>query len=264
MSPLAMPRDFVIDDYDVDAFATLAAHFGQDRYGYAVTPNADHLIRWHQDATFRDYYADATYALMDSRIIGGLLSTPDGARAHVCPGSDLTERLLDSVVAADDRIVLIGSEDSQASRLVERYGLKNLHHFNPPMGFADDPEAVEACLRFIESHSPFRFCLLAVGAPRQEMLANALRVRGVARGLALCVGAAIDFLTGKEQRAPRWVQQAGFEWLFRLSQQPSRLAYRYLVRGPRVFFLLPRTRLVLRPPQRSTATAELSKAVGAQ
>jgi UDP-N-acetyl-D-mannosaminuronic acid transferase (WecB/TagA/CpsF family) len=65
--------------------------------------------------------------------------------------------------------------------------------------------------------------------------------------LALCVGAAIDFVTGAQRRAPLWLQRAGLEWLFRLGQNPARLASRYLVRGPRVFRLLRKTKFVLRP-----------------
>jgi UDP-N-acetyl-D-mannosaminuronic acid transferase (WecB/TagA/CpsF family) len=68
------------------------------------------------------------------------------------------------------------------------------------------------------------------------------------RGLVLCVGAAINFLTGKEQRAPFWLRRLGLEWLFRLIKQPTRLAHRYLIRGPRVFALIPYTQLATRPP----------------
>ncbi len=74
----------------------------------------------------------------------------------------------------------------------------------------------------------------------------ALRERGQARGLALCVGASINFLTGDERRAPGWMQRLGIEWLYRLLQDPRRLAARYLLRGPRVFGLLRRAEIVQR------------------
>jgi hypothetical protein len=77
-----------------------------------------------------------------------------------------------------------------------------------------------------------------VGCPQQEILANKLRARGIARGLTLCIGASIDFLTNVERRAPHWMQNAGMEWAFRLIQRPRQLAKRYLVRGPRIFVLL--------------------------
>src|SRR6185436_2589093 len=97
---------------------------------------------------------------------------------------------------------------------------------------------------------PFRYCLLAVGSPQQEFVAYCLKQRGAARGLALCIGASVDFLTGKERRAPRAWQALGCEWLYRLLQSPRRMAYRYLVRGPRIFALLHRTELAARAAER--------------
>jgi hypothetical protein len=129
--------------------------------------------------------------------------------------------------------------------LREKYGLKALRHVNAPMNLMNDSAAVETCLRDIEAASPFRFCFIALGSPLQEMIAGMLQDRANARGLALCVGASINYITGVEMRAPRWMQRAGFEWLFRLLQQPKRMAHRYLVRGPRIFWLA--LRIELRP-----------------
>jgi UDP-N-acetyl-D-mannosaminuronic acid transferase (WecB/TagA/CpsF family) len=116
------------------------------------------------------------------------------------------------------------------------------------MGFMRDPAEVTACLDFIEAHSPFRFCFLALGSPQQEKLAQALKARGLARGLALCIGASINFLTGEERRAPRWMRRSGLEWSHRLMLAPRRMAHRYLVRGPRVFGLLRHAEIVVRRP----------------
>jgi UDP-N-acetyl-D-mannosaminuronic acid transferase (WecB/TagA/CpsF family) len=48
----------------------------------------------------------------------------------------------------------------------------------------------------------------------------------------------IDFLTGKQRRAPLWVQKAGLEWLYRLLSDPRRLASRYLIECPKIFYLM--------------------------
>jgi exopolysaccharide biosynthesis WecB/TagA/CpsF family protein len=237
-----------IDDFDVDSFAVTAARFGADHYGYVVTPNADHFIRLHEDEAFRDAYQHADFVLMDSRFLSKLLRLFGGPRLRTCPGSDLTARLFRDLIAAGDPIVLIGNTVAQADLLRERYGLQNLHHFSPPMGFINDPAAVEDCLQFIERWSPFRYCFLAVGAPQSEIVACALKKRARARGLTVCIGASINFLTGVEKRAPAWMQRLGIEWLFRLASDPSRLAKRYLVRGPKIFPRLLATRFVLRQP----------------
>jgi exopolysaccharide biosynthesis WecB/TagA/CpsF family protein len=248
-----MSLPFMLDDYDLDAFLSVARDFGGDRYGYVVTPNVDHVIRYHDDPAFRARYADAAYILLDSRFLSHIFRIAKGQRVGVCAGSDLTAQLFDRIIAPHDRIVLIGTSDEQARQLVERYQLTELRHYNPPMNFIRDAGLVEACVRFAEAHSPFRFCFIAVGAPQQEVLAQLLKSRGVARGMTLCVGASVNFLTGAERRAPRWMQRMGMEWLYRLLQDPKRLARRYLVRGPRVFALLPLTDVRVRPRSNSFA-----------
>jgi len=239
---------YQIDDYDLDAFASVAARFGQDRFGFVVTPNVDHLIRFDEDAAFRSNYASAEYVLMDSRFAARLVRLLKGIRLPICTGSDLTLRLLSRIAQPADRIVLVGGSADQAQQIAAKYGLRDVRHHDPPMGFIKDPDAVEGCLQFIERASPFRFCFLAVGSPQQEAIAQRLRARGVARGLALCVGASLNFITGAETRAPLWMQSLALEWLYRLARDPRRLANRYLVRGPRIFRLLRRAEVVLRKP----------------
>ena len=235
-----------VDNYDLESFGALAASLDGAHFRYVVTPNVDQIIRYHEDPQFRQIYADATYVLLDSRFLARWLAIVRGQRLRVCTGSDLATYLLERVSGKDDRIVLVGARSAQARRVSAQFGLRDLVHIDPPMGFIDDSDEVERCLQQIEAASPFRYCFLAVGSPQQELLAWQLQRRERARGLALCVGASINFLTGVERRAPRWMQQAGIEWLFRLLQDPARLARRYLVRGPRIFVLLPKLRIVLR------------------
>ena len=247
--PTSLPPSMIVrlDDHNVSSFSRVAAAFGTDRFGFVITPNVDHLIRYCDDESFRELYSGADYVLLDSRFLSRLLFMTKRLRMRVCPGSDLTAELFQKVIAPTDGVVLVGGSDEQAQWLTQRYGLKDLRHYNPPMGFIRDPKALEACLEFIEAQSPFRFCFLAVGCPQQEMIAQALKTRGRAKGLALCIGASINFLTGEERRAPLWAQRFGIEWLFRLAYSPSRLANRYLVRGPRIFMLLPQMRFDFSP-----------------
>lgn len=236
-----------IDNCDLATFASIAATFGTDRYGYVVTPNVDHLIRYCEDVSFRTIYRSAAYVLLDSRVLALAMRVMNGMQLAVCPGSDLAAELLGRVADPADRIVVVGGSAASAQQLCERYGLTDIRHYDPPMGFISDGAATESCLRFIETHSPFRFCFLAVGSPQQEIVAQRLQGRGQARGLVLCVGAALNFLTGAERRAPRWMQRLALEWLYRLTQNPIRLARRYLLRGPRIFRYLLRGDLAIRP-----------------
>jgi UDP-N-acetyl-D-mannosaminuronic acid transferase (WecB/TagA/CpsF family) len=209
-----------IDDYDLREAREIASSFGNDRFGYVVTPNVDHVIRHYYDAEFRTLYAQAAYVFLDSHFLGHLVGLIKRRRHRVTPGSDLTATLMSSVIKPHDKTVLVGGTAEQAQELRERFGFKALQHIDPPMNFIRDEKAVEACLREIEAASPFRFCFLAFGTPQQEIIALKLKERGVAR----------------------------FEWLYRLARSPKRLAKRYLVRGPRIFLLLPHVELRLRRP----------------
>ncbi|MDP1777099.1 MAG: WecB/TagA/CpsF family glycosyltransferase, partial [Brevundimonas sp.] len=71
--------------------------------------------------------------------------------------------------------------------------------------------------------------------PKQELFAHALRAAGRKTGVALCVGASVDFLTGRQKRAPRIFQQLSLEWLHRLLSQPRRMFRRYVIEGPAIF-----------------------------
>jgi N-acetylglucosaminyldiphosphoundecaprenol N-acetyl-beta-D-mannosaminyltransferase len=68
----------------------------------------------------------------------------------------------------------------------------------------------------------------------------------LAAPLLIGVGAAFDFHAGTLRQAPRWMMSAGLEWLFRLSQEPRRLWYRYLVYNPLFLFHITMQMLGLR------------------
>jgi exopolysaccharide biosynthesis WecB/TagA/CpsF family protein len=246
MAPNPDRVTFELDDIDLDSFLPVIRGFGTGRFGYVATPNVDGLIRVYESQPFRAAYAGATFVLLDSRVAALVFRLFRGLRVPVSPGSDLTAALLREVIEPDDRVVLIGSTQEQAQLVRERFGLKHLLHHNPPMGFIRDPAAVEACLQFVEEASPFRYCLIAVGDPQGTLTAHRLAERGRARGLAFIIGASIDFITGKQRRAPAWIQRLSLEWLHRLLQNPRRLAWRYLVRGPKFFAYAGRSRVVLR------------------
>lgn len=86
-------------------------------------------------------------------------------------------------------------------------------------------------------------CFVGTGCPRQEVFA--WRMSELAGIPMVAVGAAFDFHAGASRMAPGWVQDAGLEWLFRLSQEPGRLWRRYLLLNPAYLVLLLAQRLGL-------------------
>ncbi len=97
---------------------------------------------------------------------------------------------------------------------------------------ADEPLTVDELeeISQINDAQP-HFVWVGLGAPKQELWMY--RVRAALRvPYSLGVGAAFDFIAETKARAPLWMQQAGLEWFFRLSQEPTRLLGRYLSTNP--------------------------------
>ena len=79
---------------------------------------------------------------------------------------------------------------------------------------------------------------LGLGAPAELSFAIRHRDRLHGVGLIKTSGGLFDFLSGKNSRAPGWMQAAGLEWAYRMYLEPRRLAGRYLLTNPHALFLL--------------------------
>ncbi len=206
-------------------------------FRYVVTPNVQHMVRLlDSHATLRPLYFSAWRTLCDSRVLSRLARL-HGVQLPVATGSDLTAKLLQRAAVERIRVAIVGPDASVGDLLKPLYpGLDAVFH-QPKFGFIDDPKAVDAAVDFVVStNAPLVF--LAVGTPQQELLAQRIQANPQARGVGLCIGASIDFLTGKQRRAPLWMQRSGIEWLHRLATNPVRLGRRYFVECPKIFYFM--------------------------
>jgi exopolysaccharide biosynthesis WecB/TagA/CpsF family protein len=210
-----------------------------DAFTYVVTPNVDHIVLINEggDEAWRAAYREAVKAsdlcVNDSRILGRLGGLSDH-RLGLVPGSDLVRSLVTASDIGASSIALIGGRVREADWLREALPDCRIVHLDPPMGVRDNHAAQLEIAEFVEKEA-CDWVLLAIGAPQSEIVAHTIAKRGKARGVALCIGASVEFLSGAQKRAPRWMQKASLEWLYRLLSDPKRLANRYLVRGPKVF-----------------------------
>jgi N-acetylglucosaminyldiphosphoundecaprenol N-acetyl-beta-D-mannosaminyltransferase len=197
-------------------------------FAYVVTPNADHLVRLARDfARYQPLYDGAWLRLLDSRVVARLARLFGQPVPPVVTISDLTATLVRAAAISGEWVTILGLTRVAAQELVTRTKLRFVH-YDPRVGFETHPDSLEQALHFIEDN-PSRLVFLAVGSPRQEIVASALAARGIAVGTGLCVNASLEFLAGAERRAPILMQWAGLEWAWRLAQNPRRLWRRYLV-----------------------------------
>ena len=193
-----------------------------------ITPNIDHMARLveQNDQQLMSIYQDASLCLCDSNILQKLLSFKGIAIQFVVPGSSLTEYLFANVLSGDDKVLIIGGDEYVIKMMRNKYSHLTLDHYNPPMGFINKPDEVTKTVDIcIESQPDYIF--LAVGSPRQELLAKKVADTNAITPVMLCIGASILFLVDQEKRAPLWVQKIHMEWFYRMMQDPGRLVKRY-------------------------------------
>ena len=231
-------------DAAVDAIAARAS-LGLP-FAYVATPNVDHMVKLDAEPARRPLYDAAWLTLNDSRVLQ-TLAARSGVALPTAPGSDIAERLFDVVIHRNEPVTVIGGDAEAIAELKRRYGLTDVRWHQPPRDLKSKPEAIVAAAAFAAAQ-PSRFTFLCVGAPQQELLAYAIAQRGDATGVGLCVGAAIDFLAGRQVRAPHWMRALSLEWAHRLVSEPKRMWRRYLVDGPRVFAMVSAWRAAMAAP----------------
>lgn len=199
---------------------------------YVTTPNTDHVVRLQTDAALREAHAGASLVLADGMPViwaSRMLGRPLKERVT---GADLLPSVCE-MAAKDGRSLYVlggidGVAECAAHNLRVRFpGLRIAGTYSPPFGFERD---ADECRRIAERIDRARPDILAIGlgCPKQELWI-AKHQREMRYGVALCVGAAIDFAAGNVSRAPQWMQHNGLEWLYRLVQEPGRMWKRYLV-----------------------------------
>lgn len=127
------------------------------------------------------------------------------------------------------RIYLVGSTDAVAARAAEALASAYPRHtiVGHRNGFFSGPQDIEqTCCDIRKAEADC--VLVGMGNPLQEFWIDEHGATTVAR-LFFGVGAFLDFQAGHVPRAPHWVRQMRCEWMYRLLQEPVRLARRYLI-----------------------------------
>jgi len=169
-----------------------------------------------------------------------LLGTPLRERVT---GVDLVEELCKRCASEKLSVYFLGGRPGAAERtgavLRERYpGLMLAGTDCPPPDFERDPHESERVVQAIRKAAP-DILFVALGMPKQEFwIAESASTLDV--GVVMPVGGTFELLAGLIPRAPRWLQQLGLEWLFRLIVEPRRLWRRYLIGNARFIALIVR------------------------
>jgi len=226
------------------ALAAVRALVERGHGGAIFTPNVDHVVMAETDAALRRAYRRASLAFADgvplvwaSRTV---LRSPLPAKLS---GSDMMLPLARLAAERGWGIYLLGGLPGAAAVAAERLraecGVRVVGVDDSRVTVAGDTDTDREVLERVRAARP-ELLFVALGAPKQELWISRA-MDEIRPAVAIGVGASLDFLAGRVKRAPRWMSRVGLEWTYRLAQEPRRLWYRYLVRGPRFAGIVWRT-----------------------
>ena len=212
-----------------EAVSWIDEHLEELSGKYVCISNVHTTVTAYRDEKYREVQNGSALSLPDGKPLSIVQRYRGYENAGRVPGPDLMPEIFALSEKKGYRHYFYGSKqstlDALKERLLEKYPKLNIvGMYSPPFRPLTEEEDQEAVER-INAVKP-DFVWVGLGAPKQEiwMAEHENRVHGVMLG----VGAGFDFHAGTIKRAPKWMQELCMEWLYRISQDPKRLLWRYL------------------------------------
>ncbi|MBW4553041.1 MAG: WecB/TagA/CpsF family glycosyltransferase [Aphanocapsa sp. GSE-SYN-MK-11-07L] len=190
--------------------------------------NTHMLVEAHRNNEFADVLQQGSLLTPDGMPLVWMLRSMGVLHPERVAGPDLFVALCQRASAEGLSLFFLGSEQAILDRMHQR-----LEHEFPdlkiagmlPLPFRPLTSAEDESVVNTLNSSGAGIVFVSLGCPKQEkwMAKHKEQVKLVMIG----VGAAFPIYAGLQQRAPGWIQKNGFEWLFRLVQEPRRLWIRY-------------------------------------
>ncbi|MGK7911974.1 MAG: WecB/TagA/CpsF family glycosyltransferase [Synechococcus sp.] len=219
-------------------------------------------LQTHSD--FYRAYASATYRVCDSQILKFAFQLVGQPIREKISGSDLLPAYIDYYRNDPNvKLFLLGAAEGVAEEVQHHVNQRANREmvvgvYSPSYGFEADEIECQQIINRIE-RSQATTLVVGLGAPKQEIWIHQNRRKLKTVRTFLAIGAGLDFLSGNQQRSPRWMSNCGLEWLYRLLSEPKRLWKRYLVESLPFFWLVPQQVVgTYRSPK--FGTAELDRA----
>ena len=209
---------------------TIASWIDERKRHYVCVTPAHGVMEAQRNPELRHIFNQSGLTTPDGMGIVWLLRFLGHYQVERVYGPDLMLALCERSELCGWRHYLYGGVPGVAEILAEKLqlrfpGLQIVGTCSPPFGTlaAEEERAIADKINDLQPH----IIWVGISTPKQEfwMAKNADRLNAYA---LIGVGAAFDFLSGVKRQAPRWIQHSGFEWLFRLANEPRRLWRRYL------------------------------------
>lgn len=210
-----------------DAVALVVSHVKRGKGGWLALVNLEMIARSKKDPNYGNMLKSADMVIADGMPIVWAAAKIGKPLPERVAGVDLTKNLLRDDL--DLRISIIGGENP--SEALQKAGVKKTSRFQIYTGKVELGEpGINQIAELLKQHQP-QVVFLALGVGKQDFLADKLR-RLFPSAVFLGVGGSFEMIGELKKRAPKWMQNIGMEWLFRLCIEPGRLWKRYLINYP--------------------------------
>lgn len=203
--------------------------------GQVVTVNAEFVVRAQSDREFARVLRSASLATPDGAGVVWALRRAGFQPAGRVGGSDLVWSICAAAAERGWRVFLLGGgpgvAEAAAQTLCSAYPslvVGGTHGGSPRR---EEEASIVDLIRAAETDILF----VAFGAPAQDLWIARNQIATGAQ-VAMGLGGTLDYLAGKARRAPRWMQDRGLEWLWRLIRQPWR--WKRMLALPRFVWLV--------------------------
>lgn len=240
MEKQALLNTFVNNVTMDEAIAYLFQRIQKREPAYVVEINVDVVMKIERDTYLRQISDRADLTLVDGQPLMWISKFYGHPLKMKISGSDLIPELLRQAEGRYLVFILGGLGDSaeKASKAIKRHfpNLEIAGTCSPSWGFDRKPNEVRAINEMIAEAHP-DILLACFGCPKQEKWVYENHIRAGAM-VTICAGATVDFLAGNVKRAPKWMSDNGFEWLYRFFREPKRLFRRYFIDDTKIFRLI--------------------------
>ncbi|MCX8489643.1 MAG: WecB/TagA/CpsF family glycosyltransferase [Cyclobacteriaceae bacterium] len=240
---------YSITDYEI-ATKTIIEKASQNS-SFGVSALAVHgLVTSYQNPTLKAQVNRIHLVVPDGQPIRWALNSfyKTGLKDRVY-GPFLTIKVLEEANNRNLKVYLFGSTQNTCSRFVEfiKFNYPRVQMVGIHVDRFREATEEEDLLDIDKiNNSGAHIVLVGRGCPRQEVwVANHI---GKVHAATMAVGAAFDFYAGTVKQAPKWMQDKGLEWFFRLIQEPKRLWRRYLFTNTTFVYLFLKHKFLIRKP----------------
>ncbi len=199
---------------------------------FIVTPNVDHLVQLERGGELAEAYKKADLILADGKPLIWISKWYKTPIKEKISGSDLFPRVCALAAKRGYKMFFLGAAEGVAKKAADNLkrrfaNLQVVGTYSPPYGFENNIEEMEKIIHMIREASP-HILIVGLGCPKQELFILRNKDK-LDVPISLGLGASLDFEAGNVKRAPKWMANHGLEWLYRIIQDPKRLAKRYLI-----------------------------------